>query len=127
MFLGLPVPSLWIRYSHSVCMGSNTTAQIHLTQVLRNTVVLITTMLRKFHRKKRTKQVCIPVGCLPASVAATKCKCCGKGGLCTGGLCPGGLCPGSLCPEGDPPVNRMTDTSKNITLPKTSFAGGKNA
>ena len=24
------------------------------------------------------------------------------------------------------PVNRMTDTCKNITLPQTSFAGGKN-
>ena len=30
-----------------------------------------------------------------------------------------------LCPEGDPlpHVNRMTDASKNITLPKTSLAG----
>ena len=26
----------------------------------------------------------------------------------------------------DPPVNRMTDRCKNITLPQTSFAGGKN-
>ena len=25
-----------------------------------------------------------------------------------------------------PPVNRMTDTSENITLPQTSFADGKN-
>ena len=25
-----------------------------------------------------------------------------------------------------PPVNRMTNRSKNITLPQTSFAGGKN-
>ena len=25
-----------------------------------------------------------------------------------------------------PPVNRMTDTCKNITLPQTSFAGGNN-
>ena len=25
-----------------------------------------------------------------------------------------------------PPVDRMTDASKNITLPHTSFAGGKN-
>ena len=31
-----------------------------------------------------------------------------------------GTCPGT------PPVNRMTDRCKNITLPKTSFAGGKN-
>ena len=27
-------------------------------------------------------------------------------------------------PEADPPVNRITDTCKNITLPQTSFAGG---
>ena len=25
-----------------------------------------------------------------------------------------------------PPVNRMTDACENITLPQTSFAGGKN-
>ena len=29
-------------------------------------------------------------------------------------------------PEADPPVDRMTDRCKNITLPQTSFAGGKN-
>ena len=28
------------------------------------------------------------------------------------------------CNEADPPVNRMTDRCKNITLPQTSFAGG---
>ena len=28
---------------------------------------------------------------------------------------------------GTPPVNRMTDACENITLPQTSFAGGKNA
>ena len=27
---------------------------------------------------------------------------------------------------GDPPVNRMTNWCKNITLPQTSFAGGNN-
>ena len=30
------------------------------------------------------------------------------------------------CTEADPPVNRMTDRCKNITLPQTSFAGSKN-
>ena len=34
-------------------------------------------------------------------------------GACT---CPGGTCPGT------PPVNRMTERCKNITLPQTSFA-----
>ena len=30
------------------------------------------------------------------------------------------------CTEADPPlVNRMTDRCKNITLPQTSFVGGK--
>ena len=34
-----------------------------------------------------------------------------------------------LCPEGDPllHVNRMTDESKNITLPQNLFAGGNKA
>ena len=30
------------------------------------------------------------------------------------------------CTEADPPVNRMTDRCKNITLPQTAFAGSKN-
>ena len=44
----------------------------------------------------------------------------------------GSLSRGSLSgrnpPDRDPSrlVNRMTDASKNITLPQTSFAGGKN-
>ena len=33
---------------------------------------------------------------------------------------------GGTCPGNPPPVNRMTDRCKNITLPQTSFAGGKN-
>ena len=53
-----------------------------------------------------------------------------------GGLCPGGSVQGvsilrvsvqgGLCLEGDlpPPVNRMIDASKNITLSQTSFARG---
>ena len=28
--------------------------------------------------------------------------------------------------DAEPPVNRMTDASENITLPQTSFTGGKN-
>ena len=30
------------------------------------------------------------------------------------------------CTEADPPVNRMTNRCKNITLPQTSSAGGNN-
>ena len=53
------------------------------------------------------------------------------GGLCTGGLCRGGLCASGGLYQGDPlerdpvpTVDRMTDVSKNITLPQTSFADG---
>ena len=33
---------------------------------------------------------------------------------------------GCTCPGTPPPVNRMTNMCKNITLPQTSFAGGNN-
>ena len=48
---------------------------------------------------------------------------CLPGGVPTQGVyLPRGYLPGGCtCPEG---VNRMTDRSKNITLPQTSFAGG---
>ena len=48
----------------------------------------------------------------------------GWGVLCPGGPLSGGSLSGGLYLEGDPlsHVNRMTDASKNITLPKTSFA-----
>ena len=69
-------------------------------------------------------------------------------GLCPGPFCPGPFCPGGLCMgvsvqevsvqgvsvqevsvrdtwrDPLPTVNIMTDTSKNITLPPTLFAGG---
>ena len=45
------------------------------------------------------------------------------GGYLSGGLCPGG---GGLR-QGNPlPPRGQTDTCKNITLPQTSFASGKN-
>ena len=43
--------------------------------------------------------------------------------LSRGCTCPGGV----YLPRYSPPVNRMTDRCKNITLPQTSFAGGNNA
>ena len=55
-----------------------------------------------------------------------------SGGVCSEGcLVQGGSAPGGggwwypSMPEADtPPVNRMTDRCKNITLPQTLFAGG---
>ena len=56
-----------------------------------------------------------------------------QGGLPCRGVSPAGgvSLEGGLpaCTEADPPpppVNRMTNRCKNITLPQTSFAGGKN-
>ena len=47
--------------------------------------------------------------------------------LCLGGL-GGGLCPGEgSLSEYPPPMNGMTHRCKNITLPQTSFAAGKNS
>ena len=43
--------------------------------------------------------------CLPGEVSAR------------GGVCPGGCLPG-WCGRQNPPVNRMTDRCKNITLPR---------
>ena len=53
----------------------------------------------------------------------------GGGGVCSGGLSdPGGggclllgVCGIPACTEADPPVNRITDTSKNISLATTSL------
>ena len=44
-------------------------------------------------------------------------------------LVPGGPGLGGIpaCTEAEPPVNRMTDRCKNITLPQTTFTGGKDA
>ena len=50
-------------------------------------------------------------------------------GVCQRGVCQGGVCRGVVCHHAlrqTPPVNRMIDRCKNITLPQTSFAGGKN-
>ena len=47
----------------------------------------------------------------------------GPGGVPARGGVPG---LGGYLPRYSPPVNRMTNRCKNITLPQTSFAGGKN-
>ena len=59
------------------------------------------------------KQECIPVGCVPsAAVAITVCP--GGGSAQGGGVCPGESVYGGV----HPPVDRMTDRCKNITLPQ---------
>ena len=99
---------------------------------------------------------CLPRGCLPTRVSAQGCLPGGVclGGVYLGGVCPRGCLPGGVC-QGDvsawwvsakggvclgkgvyipacnavdtpSPVYRMTEKCKNITLPQTSFAGGKN-
>ena len=51
------------------------------------------------------------------------------GGVCSWGSAPGGGVsasgPGGCIPACTGTDNRMTDRCKNITLPQTSFAGGK--
>ena len=54
-----------------------------------------------------------------------KCQFTWGGGLLRGGCLIPGVGGGiPSCTEADPPVNRMTDRCKTITLPQTSFAGG---
>ena len=55
---------------------------------------------------------------LPGGVPARGCTC--LGGVPARGYLPAGYLPRY------PPMNRMTDRCKNITLPQTSFEGGNN-
>ena len=97
----------------------------------------------------QNEQECIPVGCVP-SAAVVVCPRVGVStqrrewvGGCLPGVCPAGVCPGGCLPGGQcllggavstqgwgvwpggvcqtPPVNRMTDACKNITLPQLSY------
>ena len=84
----------------------------------------------KNYEKFIDKQVCIPIGCVPPAgcpylpaytapggVYSRGCLLRGKGGVCSqGGVCSRGGIP--ACTEADTPVNRITDTCKNITLPQ---------
>ena len=55
---------------------------------------------------------------LPGGVPARGCT-------CPGGYLPRGCtCPGGYLPRYFPPMNRLTDRCKNITLNQTSFAAG---
>ena len=68
---------------------------------------------------------CLPEGVCPGGMSAQGSVC--LGGFCLGDFCPGGVCLGGVCPGAvadtpgtrgrqPPPVNRMTDRCKNITL-----------
>ena len=61
------------------------------------------------HPSKNFKQEYIPVGCVPPTLPPY-----------------GGVSVTETPRDRDPPVDRQTDTCENITLPKNSFAGGKN-
>ena len=77
------------------------------------------------------EQECIPVGCFPPAAVAVP-----DGGLHQAPPPPPeeahpreeATPPRRKHPPGGstPPVNRMTNRCKNITLPQTSFTGGKN-
>ena len=80
------------------------------------------------------KQECIPVGCIPAAHRPYAEVCFLAGCLVQGGLLLGGCLlwggGGVVCSQGggipacieaDPPVNRMTNRCKNITLATTSL------
>ena len=73
---------------------------------------------------------CLPRGCLPGCVCL--------GDICPEGCLPGGCLLGGVClgvsawgcslpgPRADsPPVDRMTDMCKKITLPQFRFGGNK--
>ena len=69
---------------------------------------------------KVIKQDCIPVGCIPPACWPYLPACIAQGGgVCSGGCllwesCSGGGIP--ACTEADSPIDRMTDTCKNITF-----------
>ena len=74
--------------------------------------------------------VCLRVsarGVCLGGVSAWGCLCLGKGGVCLGCLpgvsAKGDVCPGEVCipactGAAPPPLDRMTDTCENITLPQ---------
>ena len=66
------------------------------------------------NHNRNNKQERILVGCVPPAFLI--------GG---GEVCPP-PCRQTPSLDADTPVGRMTDASENITLPQTSFAGGKN-
>ena len=84
--------------------------------------------------ENKLKQVCLPVGCVPPTCFPYPVV--SEGGVCLGDVCRRGVCLGQgVCPGGvsqhamgkrpSPQMNRITDRCKIITLPQTSFAGGK--
>ena len=80
-------------------------------------------VMERYVLKQFGKQDCIPVGCLPPACLPYPSMHC-VGGSAQGECLPGrgsaqgGVCPGDVCVADPPPVNRMTDRCKNITLPQ---------
>ena len=73
--------------------------------------------------------VCPEGGGVSASGGSASREVCQGKSASGGSAMGGGSAPRGVCLWGcwaDPPVNRMTHRCKNITLPQTSFAGGKN-
>ena len=88
---------------------------------------------RECHEKKKIQQECIPVGCVPsAAVAMCIPAYTGQGGVSqhalgrgvypsmhwAGGCLPRRVCVSQHALGKHPPLNRMTDRCKNITLPE---------
>ena len=64
------------------------------------------------------KQEYNPLGCIPTARYGFRYRMAAGGSLSIGVHCPGGLCPGWVSLTEIPPVNRITDGCKNITLPQ---------
>ena len=90
--------------------------------------ILKATVQRRLQENNRNStQDCIPVGWVPGvCMVLGVCAWSRWGAWSQGVHGPGGVVSQHALRQTPPPVNRMTDRCKNITLPQTSFAGGKN-
>ena len=103
------------RASHKLLNCSNERLNSNITSM--HSSRMRTAHLLTIPRSIRGGGWCPPGGCLPGG--------CLPGGVCLRGCLPsGGVCP--IACWDTPPVNRVTDRCKNITLSQTSFTGGTN-
>ena len=111
--------------------NQNKTDNLHLAWIpgwwRENSILQTTTLFRRvksltfdIYLSAIFKQECIPVGCVPLQWTLGGDVC--PRGVCWGGVCWRGgcllrsVCPGGVCQTPPPPVDRMTDRCKNITL-----------